>query len=313
MIDSRDPAWPVSLRMLRRVALTSLLVLISLVSCENERELPPETVAVVGERTLTLDDFKRYLQRNPATELVQLSPEAASALLDQYIEEVLLSEYAATRDFLVPADQIAEAVRNDPGSTVVEKRDELQRGKLLDHISTSVTAPSEADIRKFYEENSSQFELDERIWVRQILLRDEDKAEQVRREIVNGGATFEEMARQHSLAPNAEKGGEIGEISRGDLPQIIEREIFNLEADTVSPVIEAAGTFHVFKVERRLPAETLDLEAVSPVIASRLRSDRVSDALMKETVAARSSIEVRILSRRLPFDYSGAFPISPDE
>ncbi len=101
--------------MFRRLAPLTLIVLSALVSCEREPELPPETVAVIGERTLSLDDFRRYLQRNPATELGQLSPEAASALLDQHIEEVLLSEYAATLDLRAPADRVAEAVRNDPG------------------------------------------------------------------------------------------------------------------------------------------------------------------------------------------------------
>lgn len=313
MIDSRIPPTAGIHDMFRRPgSLILFLLLTVLVSCEREQELPPETVAVIGTRTLSLDEFKRFLQRNPATELVQLSPEAASALLDQHIEEILLSEHAAQQDLLVPADRIAEAVRSDPGSTVVEKRDELQRNLLLSRLADETSQPSEEEIRKYYEEHLAQFELGERIRVRQILLKDQEAAEKVHSALRNGGG-FEELAREHSLAPNAEKGGEIGEITRGDLPSFIEHEVFDLRAGSISNVIEAAGSFHIFKVEARLDAEVLSLESVRPVIAAQLRSDRIGEALARETSRARSLIPVRILSRRLSFNYSGGFPTAPDE
>lgn len=298
--------------MFRRIAPLILILLATLSSCESEPELPPETVAVIGDRTLALDEFKRYLQRNPATELGQLSPEAASALLDQHIEEILLSEYAAKQNLIAPTDQIAEAVRRDPGSTVGEKRDELQRDLLLSKLADGVSQTSEQDLRQYYEDNRERFELGERIRVRQILLRDQETAEKVHSALRNG-EDFGAMAQEHSLAPNAQKGGEIGEITRGDLPAFIEREVFDLKPGTVSNVIEAAGTFHIFKVEDRLPPETLSFDSVRPVIDSRLRSDGIGEALAQETAQARAAIPVRILNRRLPFPYSGAFPTSPDE
>ncbi len=298
--------------MLRRLVPFTLVILSAVVACERKQELPPDTVAVIGERTLSLDDFKRYLERNPATELAQLSPEAASALLDQHIEEILLAEHAAKQELHVPAERIAESVRNDPGSTVVEKRDELQRNLLLSRLSDETASPVEEEVRRYYDENREQFELGERIRVRQILVKDAETAESIHSSLRNGAA-FEEMAEKNSLAPNAAKGGEIGEITRGDLPTFIERQIFDLEPGSVSDVIEAAGTFHIFKVENRFPAETLSFEAVKPVIASRLRSDRVGEALSRETAKARTLIPVRILDRHLPFPYSGTFPTSPDE
>jgi peptidyl-prolyl cis-trans isomerase C len=297
--------------MFQRFALTTILALLAFSACDRQ-QVPPDTVVVIGERQITLDDFNRYLERNPATELVQISPQAASALLDQYLEEVLLSELAARQDLFVSADRIAEAVRNDPGSTVVEKRDDLQRRRLLSKLTSELPPVAEDDVRRYYNENPEQFRLDERIRVRQILVREQTEAHAIRRQLT-GGADFEELAKQHSLAPNAARGGEIGEISRGDLPQIIEKEIFDLEPGEISPVIETGGTFHIFKVERRLEPETLTLSAVAPLIEVRLRSDRIDERLSSSIQEARSSIPVRVLSRRLPFEYSGTFQTAPNE
>jgi len=91
--------------------------LIAAAACHRKPSVPPDVVARVGERMVTLSDFKRYLDRNTGTDLAQLGPEVASAMTDQYLEEVILSEYAATHGVEIPAEQIASAVRNDAGVT----------------------------------------------------------------------------------------------------------------------------------------------------------------------------------------------------
>src|SRR4051812_22324942 len=103
-----------------RRLLSIFLVILVVVSCTRKPAMPPDVIVRIGERMLTLDDFKRYLDRNAGTDLAQMAPEVTSALLDQYVEEVILSEYAATHGVEVPADAIAAAVRSDAGATVVE-------------------------------------------------------------------------------------------------------------------------------------------------------------------------------------------------
>ena len=137
-------------RPVRRILVLLMLVR---VACDRKPVTPPDVVARVGERMLTLADFKRYLERNAGTDLAQLPPEVASALLDQYIEEIVLSEYAAKSGIEVPADVIAAAVRSDAGATVIEKRDEMRRQRLLASISTEIGEPSEQQIREYYERN----------------------------------------------------------------------------------------------------------------------------------------------------------------
>src|SRR6476620_12596150 len=103
------------------------VVILAVAGCHRKPSTPPDVVARVGDRMLTLADFKRYLERNAGTDLAQVNPNVASAMLDQWIDEVVLSEYASTHGVEVPAEAIAQSVRNDAGSTVIEKRDEMRR------------------------------------------------------------------------------------------------------------------------------------------------------------------------------------------
>src|SRR5437763_15067013 len=121
-----------------------------LLACHRKPSTPADVVARVSDRMLTLADFKRYLERNTGTDLAQLTPEVSSAMMDQYVEEVVLSEYAASHGVEVPAEQIATSVRNDPGSTVIEKRDEMRRQKLISDIAADVPDPSDQQLRDYY-------------------------------------------------------------------------------------------------------------------------------------------------------------------
>ena len=100
-------------------------------------------------------------------------------MLDQYVEEIVLSEYAATHGVEIPAEKIAAAVRTEGGSTVIEKRDEMRRQKLIAEIAGNITPPSDAEIRAYYEQHPSEFRSGEEVHVRQILVHDEPTADEI--------------------------------------------------------------------------------------------------------------------------------------
>ena len=296
----------------RRITFLLLVSLILLAACERKAAIPPDVIARVNERMLTLADFKRYLERNAGTDLAQLTPEVASALLDQFIEEIILSEYAAAHGVEVPTEKIAEAVRTEAGATVIEKRDAMRREKLIANLTAEIREPSEAEIRAYYQQHPGEFRSGEEVRVRQILVSDERLAKEIR-ERLKKGAPFEELSAQYSRAPNAKRGGEIGFVSRGEVPKMFEEEIFRLAPGEISEVIRTDSSFHIFKVDERRPPGTLDVYAATPIIQARLREDAIRERLAQLVASSRREMTIAVLTRRLPFRYSGALPRSDDE
>src|SRR6059036_2038786 len=166
-----------SVRAVRRLLL--LLGIFTAVACHRKPPSPPDVIARLGERMITLSDFKRYLERNAGTDLAQVGPEVASAMLDQYVEEIVLSEYAATHGVEVPAEKIAAAVRTEAGSTVIEKRDEMRRQKLVADLIADAGTPADADVRAYYEQHAAEFRSGEEVHVKQILVHDEALANDI--------------------------------------------------------------------------------------------------------------------------------------
>ncbi|HJQ40709.1 MAG TPA: peptidyl-prolyl cis-trans isomerase [Thermoanaerobaculia bacterium] len=296
----------------RRIVALLLVGPALLLSCKRKPAIPPDVIVRVNERMVTVADFKRYLDRNAGTDLAQLTPEVASAMLDQFTEEVILSEYAAAHGVEVPADKIAAAVRNEAGATVIEKRDEMRREKLLASLSGEIPEPSTAEIQTYWDQHQGDFRSGEEVRVRQILVHDEALANTIVKQL-RGGAAFEELSSQHSSAPNAKRGGEIGFVSRGELPKMFEDEIFKLKPGQVSDAIQTDSSFHIFRVDDRRAPGTLDAESAAPLIRVRIREDALRERMAQLVARSRQQMQIDVLTRRLPFRYTGTLRKTTDE
>lgn len=295
-------------RPVRRIATAVALLLVVLAtSCKKKPEPPPGVVASIGDRLVTADDFKRYLERNAGAPLTQLAPEAASALFDQYLDELLLSEEASARGLDVATPDVARALQNDSGASPVEKRDELRRSRLVSDISAKMPGPSEAEIEQYYKQHPEEFRTGEQVRARQILVHDEREANKALAEL-RRGAAFEEVSRKYSRAPNASRGGDIGFIGRGQLPRVFEDAIFGLKAGEVSNVIRTDGNFfHIFKVDEIVAPGDVSFAAARPLIDQKLREERLRGELEQLREAARKRFEVQVYTNRLGFNYRGKY------
>ena len=296
----------------RRAALLLLACLVPFSACKRKPAIAPDVIALVSERLLTLADFKRYLERNAGTELAQLTPEVASAMLDQFVEEIIVSEYAASHGVEVPADKIAAAVRTEAGVTVMEKRDEMRRERLVANLAAQVPEPGDAEVQAYYEHHQGEFRSGEEVRVRQILVHDESLAADIVAKL-KAGTPFADLSIQYSRAPNAKRGGEIGFVSRGELPKMFEEQIFRLPTGGVSEVIRTDSSFHIFQVDERRAPGILDMQAAAPLIRTRMREDAIRERLSRIVGQSRRDLRLSVLTRRLPFRYSGALPKSEDE
>jgi parvulin-like peptidyl-prolyl isomerase len=134
--------------------------------------------------------------------------------------------------------------------------------RLLEGVVWKDLPPvSEADARKFYDQNVAAFTNEGQVHIRYILLRAptagaerakaKEKAEALRTQIA-GGASFDAIARKNSEHGSAVKGGDLGFIQHGSLPPEVEAAAMQLSRGGLSKVIETSTGFHLVQcVEKR--------------------------------------------------------------
>lgn len=271
-----------------RVAAAALLVLMA-AGCAPEQPLPgPDVVARVAGRELRHGDFERHVERNLGGDGEALTSEALSGLLDQFLDEQLLLQLAVDRGLV---SEIAS-----PGRAV---------DALLD--AEAVADPAPEEVEAWFRAHAAELARPERVEMIQFLFADRELAERTRRELVAGA---DPEAAAAVAGEQGGGGGQRGVFGRDDLPPAFAAVIFDLPEGGVSEVVEADYGFHLFLVERRLPANAPTLEEAIPEIAERLRSEAADRTLSRLVGEAGSRYAVEVFDRNLPFAYRGSHPVS---
>ena len=79
-----------------------------------------------------------------------------------------------------------------------------------------------------------------------ILVSTEEAAKQIITDLKNG-KNFAELAKEKSKGPNAQKGGDLGIIQKGDLLEELDSAIRKLKNGEISGIVKSELGFHIFK------------------------------------------------------------------
>jgi parvulin-like peptidyl-prolyl isomerase len=177
-----------------------------------------------------------------------------------------------------------------------EYREKVRRQILLDRTALSELAAklqiSENDILLHFEEHQERFARPERAHVRQLVVQERALARRLLTE-ARSGADFPELAREWSIGPEAEDGGLLPPFARGEMPEAFDR-VFELRAGALSDVIESPFGFHVFRLERKIPASEASLEEASAQIRAELQQRRLRELRPSWERELRAQADIRV-------------------
>ena len=108
-------------------------------------------------------------------------------------------------------------------------------------------AITEADIKKVYDQRVAQFEPQEQVRARHILVEKEDEARDVI-ERLGRGSDFAELAKELSKDPGAKSGGDLGYFGKGDMVKPFDEAVFALDVKQISEPVQTQFGWHVIEV-----------------------------------------------------------------
>ena len=234
-------------------------------------------VATVGDLTITsadvaqaAADFSQELEQVPAER-------RQSILIDVLVDMALLAG-------------AAEVAGLDKGPAF-QRRLAFLRTRALRNIYVEkqiVGTITPDDIKAEYDRQSAEFQPQEEISARHILVASKEEAEALIVEL-DAGKDFADLAKEKSTGPTGPNGGDLGRFSRGRMVPEFEAAAFDLAAGAYSSEpVETQFGWHVIKVEERG-------ESGLPPLAQM--EDQVRSALVRqnfETVMTRLRAETPV-------------------
>lgn len=133
----------------------------------------------------------------------------------------------------------------------------LQQMVIEQDVAPRITLAPE-DVKKYYDQHKSQFVGQAGVDLSEILISTKDQpasalprlkdlADQVRARAARGEA-FAKLASRYSQGTTAANGGEIGFFKQSSLSPELQKEIAKVPAGGVTPVLEAASGYLIYRV-----------------------------------------------------------------
>jgi peptidyl-prolyl cis-trans isomerase C len=305
--------------MKRGLSIILICVAAGLASCRGSAEDSP-VIATVNGQEIYRSEFERFLRLKMGDfNRADISDETSSQMLDEYIRRRIVLAEAERAGLSITASEIGQAAEDNPqiksnaarASTREEMADDLLVEKYYRQVVLRDFRVPAEEVQRYVEENQSQLADRPGYYVREIRAQSRQLVEQLRREVIEGQRDFASVAREHSDAPNAERGG-LSRYDEGQLPSVLAKAIEPLRPGEVSPVVESNYGFHLFKLERRIPAHPPDdRRSQSAERRSRLAQEFVArrnqQAVDEAVDHLVSSSSVAINDSELGFTYTGRF------
>jgi len=169
-------------------------------------------------------------------------------------------------------------------------------------------AVTEADRKKFYDENRARFRQEDSVHASHILIRTPEQADAAAKAKarsqagdllaqLNKGADFADLAKKHSQDPgSAPNGGDLGFFSKGQMVPAFEQAAFGLKPGQTSDIVETPFGYHIIRVSEAKAGRDLNYDEVKAQIDDYLKQ-QLRDQKSQEFVdqlKAKSKVEVFI-------------------
>lgn len=237
--------------------------------------------------------------------LYQAGVKTADKDLDKQVETQIAQRRAQFPSPVEYEKALKENNLTEKDLTVLMRKDIVINNLLQKEVAGKITV-SEADVKKFYDDNKDKFKTEESVKASHILIgvdakataddkkKAKEKAEAIRKRLLTG-EDFAAVAKKESTCPSASQGGDLGSFTKGQMVPEFEKAAFALKPGEISDVVETKFGYHIIKVQEKKPAGTVSFDEAKKNIEGYLKSQKTQKAVNEYLEKLRKEAKVEIL------------------
>jgi peptidyl-prolyl cis-trans isomerase C len=287
-----------------RVQLDDEVIRLKAQAAAHNQNIPPEQMGMM-ERQVLEQFIQVQLLQAKATEADKA---AGKALAEKRFEEAktkLGSEEALNRQLKLMGATREEVLSKWTESAIAET-------VLKRELKVNVT---DADARKYFDDNPARFETPEMVRASHILLTTTDpktnteltEAQKTAKhkemegllKRARAGEDFAKLAQEYSEDPGSkDKGGEY-KFPRGQMVPEFEAAAFSLSTNQVSDIITTRFGYHIIKLSEKIPAKKVEYDKAANDIKEGLTQQELQKQFPDYVAKLKTEAKVEILDEKL--------------
>lgn len=151
----------------------------------------------------------------------------------------------------------------------------LRDSYLAQKVAPSIT---EAEIKAAYDAETAKVTQTERVRARHILVATEKEANDIEAKL-QGGAKFEDLAKQYSLDGSKDYGGDLGYFTAPEMVAEFSKAAFALKQNEVSKPVKTEFGWHVIRLDDRKMGAAQPFDQVKGAIRNVLVRNKIQEKL----------------------------------
>ncbi|MEJ2275281.1 MAG: SurA N-terminal domain-containing protein [Woeseiaceae bacterium] len=226
-----------------------------------------------GSAILAPSSYRRYLNLAGEQRIVAL----ATLTEDTVADEITITD-----------DMVTAYYDNNPTLYQVPESADVRYVEVTRSDVAQSVDVSEQELREYYEFNQDRYLQDEQRRASHILITFGDDAAAAEEQAqallarIKAGEPFEDLARSNSEdTVTAPQGGDLGTLTRSQMPGDLGSAIFSMEEGAVEGPIETEFGFHIVRLDEIIEQGPLPFEQVRAELTAELQSQK-ADSLFLE-------------------------------
>ncbi len=167
--------------------------------------------------------------------------------------------------------------------TLTQLKDDIKRQLMIQYILEEAKNKiniTDDELLEYYNKNKESFFESEKVHARHILVETEEEAKNIIRQLNEGIIDFAELAKEKSICPSAENGGDLGFFAKGQMVKEFEDVAFSLKPGEISEIVKTEFGYHIIKCEEKKEEYSPSFEEVKDQINNILRYQRENEAIL---------------------------------
>jgi foldase protein PrsA len=270
----------------------------------NQIPKPPEFTECVANKRKTLPEPAKGQPKTTDEQLKTQCKQEYEALRDQVLQllisfewiqgeaedlgvkvtdEEVKKQFETQKKASFPKEEDFQKFLKDSGQSLedimLRVRLDVLSNKIREKVTKGKDQVSDAEVKKYYDENKQRFAQPERRDLLVVLTKTKAKADQAK-SAIEGGQSWKAVSKRFSIDQASKaQGGKLAAVAKGQQEKALDDAVFSAGKGKLTGPVKTQFGYYVFQVSKVTPASQQTLEEAKTTIKQLLASQKQQKAL----------------------------------
>ena len=234
------------------------------------------TLVQVNGFTLTVRDFVSLMKSYPK--------KSKEAVLNDWIEQKLVDREALDRHY---------ETRKDFKEMVDRYEDQILKNTFVNRVIVPQIALSDEALKEYYLSHQESFMKSASFKIQQITVKTLQDAEDIINDLKNG-AEFSWLAKNRSIDSAASEGGNLGWLTKAEMPEPVRKVIETLKPGDISPTLKIDSFYRIIQLLDKKDGEVEEFSKVKEAVRRAAFEEQVNNILNSYIGKLKKDSDIRV-------------------